>query len=77
MTGYVTSRPAILSMAKLFVLGLVNLPFLDASPLGLRQLTSISKVDGKPPSDPSLWIYLATAVVLVLLGGAFAGLTIA
>ncbi|KAI9672951.1 MAG: hypothetical protein M1817_003115 [Caeruleum heppii] len=32
---------------------------------------------GKPPADPSLWIYLSIAVVLVLLGGAFAGLTIA
>ena len=29
------------------------------------------------PKDSSLWIYLAVAVALVLLGGAFAGLTIA
>jgi hypothetical protein len=29
------------------------------------------------PQDPSLWAYLGTAVALVLLGGAFAGLTIA
>ena len=26
---------------------------------------------------PTLWIYLAVAIALVLLGGAFAGLTIA
>ena len=29
------------------------------------------------PDKPTLWIYLAVAVALVLLGGAFAGLTIA
>jgi metal transporter CNNM len=31
----------------------------------------------KSPDDASLWVYLSTAMVLVLLGGAFAGLTIA
>lgn len=31
----------------------------------------------KEPDDPSLWIYLGTAVALVLIGGVFAGLTIA
>ncbi|KAF2870431.1 hypothetical protein BDV95DRAFT_496690 [Massariosphaeria phaeospora] len=31
----------------------------------------------KSPADASLWIYLSTAMVLVLLGGVFAGLTIA
>lgn len=30
-----------------------------------------------PSDDPALWIYLSVAVGLVLLGGAFAGLTIA
>lgn len=29
------------------------------------------------PEKSTLWIYLAVAVALVLLGGAFAGLTIA
>lgn len=29
------------------------------------------------PTKPTLWIYLAIAIALVLLGGAFAGLTIA
>lgn len=29
------------------------------------------------PDNPDLWIYLGIAVFLVLLGGAFAGLTIA
>lgn len=31
----------------------------------------------KDPADASLWIYLSVAVALVLLGGVFAGLTIA
>jgi len=31
----------------------------------------------KDPKDASLWAYLGVAVALVLLGGAFAGLTIA
>lgn len=33
--------------------------------------------EGKPADDPQLWAYLGTAVALVLLGGIFAGLTIA
>ncbi|KAF2092547.1 DUF21-domain-containing protein, partial [Rhizodiscina lignyota] len=33
--------------------------------------------DPKPADSPSLWAYLGTAVALVLLGGVFAGLTIA
>lgn len=32
---------------------------------------------GKPADDPQLWAYLGVAAALVLLGGAFAGLTIA
>lgn len=31
----------------------------------------------KSPEDPNLWAYLGVAIALVLLGGAFAGLTIA
>lgn len=31
----------------------------------------------KSPEDPTLWVYLGTAIALVLLGGIFAGLTIA
>lgn len=33
--------------------------------------------DPKPADDPGLWVYLGTGVALVLLGGVFAGLTIA
>jgi hypothetical protein len=51
-----------------------NLPRLLAHPLFTLE---DSDVTPKPPNDPSLWIYLGTAVFLVLAGGAFAGLTIA
>ena len=33
--------------------------------------------DDPDPEDASIWLYLGVAAVLVLLGGAFAGLTIA
>lgn len=33
--------------------------------------------DDPDPEDVNIWLYLAIAAVLVLLGGAFAGLTIA
>ena len=35
------------------------------------------KVEPMPAHSPTLWIYIAVALGLVLLGGAFAGLTIA
>ncbi|KAF1998491.1 DUF21-domain-containing protein [Amniculicola lignicola CBS 123094] len=35
------------------------------------------KDDHIPAGDPQLWVYLSVAMVLVLLGGVFAGLTIA
>ena len=67
-----------LSVAKLFMLGIVNLPFLGAAPTGYRPSSSLAKAnDAMPPDSPKLWIYLAVALGLVLLGGAFAGLTIA
>lgn len=40
----------------------------------------VSPLDDEQPNavdDPSLWAYLGVAAALVLLGGAFAGLTIA
>ena len=64
-------------MAKLFMLGF--LPLLRAAPQ-LRGPFKVLAEDEEPPMSPhssSLWIYLAVAIALVLLGGAFAGLTIA
>ena len=64
-------------MAKLFMLGF--LPLLRAAPQ-LRSHVHVFAADEEPPMSPdkpTLWIYLAVAIALVLLGGAFAGLTIA
>ncbi|KAL9580431.1 MAG: hypothetical protein Q9212_004504, partial [Teloschistes hypoglaucus] len=55
---------------------LVALPLLRAAPLSSR---AIAAMEDPPmsPTAPTLWIYIAVAMGLVLLGGAFAGLTIA
>lgn len=58
---------------------LMNLPLLRALALPFSS-TPISRFEedkGASPDDPQLWLYLGIALVLVLLGGVFAGLTIA
>lgn len=50
-----------------------RLPFSFAHPIH----TFDDGLQPKPADDPSLWAYLGVAAALVLLGGAFAGLTIA
>ena len=62
--------------AKL-LMSLAVMPLLRASPINHGFSTASEEETPKPASDPTLWIYLAVAVVLVLLGGVFAGLTIA
>ena len=60
-------------------MALASIPMSYAAPL--LQLTKEhggdDDLEPKPADDPSLWIYLGTAVALVLIGGVFAGLTIA
>ena len=75
--GYPAARPMLLSMAKLFMLGF--LPLLRAAPQLKTPFTVFAEDEEPPmsPTKPTLWIYLAVAIALVLLGGAFAGLTIA
>lgn len=55
------------------------LPVIRAIPVSLNPFHVLAE-DSEPPMSPhkpTLWIYLAVAIALVLLGGAFAGLTIA
>ncbi|KAF2649099.1 DUF21-domain-containing protein [Lophiostoma macrostomum CBS 122681] len=53
-------------------------PLVKALPLVQRAVHVFGDEDlPKDPADASLWAYLGTAIALVLLGGAFAGLTIA
>jgi len=76
--GYVAARPAILGLSKILFVGLAQLSTAAALPLNAAfSIVKKSSDDPKDPEDPSLWIYLSIAIVLVLLGGAFAGLTIA
>jgi metal transporter CNNM len=72
-------RPAILSSVKLLFLSLSQLPGIKAVPIYFSSLEARSKGkdEGMPADSPTLWIYLVIAIGLVLLGGAFAGLTIA
>jgi metal transporter CNNM len=72
--GYTASRPAVFGLAKILCLGISQLSFAGAAPLTSFLYTHEEEPD---PEDASLWLYLTIAMVLVLLGGAFAGLTIA
>ncbi|KIW90559.1 uncharacterized protein Z519_09206 [Cladophialophora bantiana CBS 173.52] len=71
-------RPIVLGLAKILFLSLGQIPIVRAAPVYAAKLfAAAEEQEGKDPDDPSLWIYLTVAAVLVLLGGAFAGLTIA
>ncbi|KIV80678.1 hypothetical protein PV11_08163 [Exophiala sideris] len=76
--SFLALRPMVLGLAKILVLSLGQIPFVQAAPIHASYLFFASdEPEGKDPEDPSLWIYLSVAAILVLLGGAFAGLTIA
>ncbi|KAL8820007.1 MAG: hypothetical protein Q9223_001678 [Gallowayella weberi] len=72
----IQARPAYFSLAKLFVYTFVSLPLLRAAPLRHGPVSAFEEAP-MSPTAPTLWIYMAVAIGLVLLGGAFAGLTIA
>ncbi|KAH6679340.1 hypothetical protein B0J14DRAFT_295917 [Halenospora varia] len=75
--GYGASRTAILGLAKVFFMGLSQASYASAAPvIGILGFAANEKLP-EEPEDPSLWLYLSVAAILVLLGGAFAGLTIA
>lgn len=68
--------PAALSMVKLAAVSLCHFPLSYAAPIFTRAIHTTEE-EGKDPSDPNLYVYLGVAIALVLLGGVFAGLTIA
>ena len=75
---YVSNRPLILGLSKILFVALAQTPLAHAAPLFLTSFAHVQKEpEGKDPEDPGLWLYLGFAAFLVLLGGAFAGLTIA
>ena len=73
--GYSTRRPGAKGLSSVLMLVLSQISHVAASPL--RKYLEKVKEDAPEAEDPSLWLYLLTAAILVLLGGAFAGLTIA
>ncbi|OQE46327.1 hypothetical protein PENCOP_c001G00775 [Penicillium coprophilum] len=72
------ARPLLLSLAKLLLVAVSQIPFAAGAPtFSPLFLSSRDTESPKEPSDPSLWLYLGFSAALVLSGGAFAGLTIA
>jgi metal transporter CNNM len=75
------TRPATAGVAKLLLLGLSQIGRVVGAPV--REYFTSGHGEGpddslpKSPQDPDLWILLTVAMILVLAGGAFAGLTIA
>lgn len=73
-------RTLILALAKVFIRAIGHFPLVQATPihhLKANFLHTQDEPEAKPADDASLWLYLGVAAALVLLGGAFAGLTIA
>jgi hypothetical protein len=71
--------PAISVVLSFILIAIASLPLANAIPVSeaAREVLVLAKPEPKPAEDPSLWLYLTTAALLVLLGGVFAGLTIA
>ncbi len=71
-------RRGVYSLVQLSLAGLLHVGGTWARPLSVRLgLVPFSDAHSVPASLSTLWIYLTVAMFLVLLGGAFAGLTIA
>ena len=77
--NYLSVRGWVLGLGRILLLSLWQLPFGQSSPLHGRGYANTASDEEPPKSaqNPSLWLYLGVAGALVLLGGAFAGLTIA
>ena len=73
--SHVARQSTTLAISKILLVAITQLPITRALPMHLS--TYIVEEGAKSTEDPSLWIYLGVAAALVLLGGAFAGLTIA
>lgn len=77
--GLNARRPAVQGISKLLFLALAQITHVAAAPLKdyIGHAKGAHIKEHPDEEDPSLWLYLAVAAILVLLGGAFAGLTIA
>ena len=72
------SRTIPTTFVRILVILIGCLPRFHASPL-FQSTARLQASAEQPPTaqDATLWVYLAMAAALVLIGGAFAGLTIA
>ena len=78
MNRLIAHQPAVVSIAKLLTFAITRIPLLQAAPVKNGPVRLFEEAgEGVDADSPTLWIYLGVAVGLVLLGGAFAGLTIA
>lgn len=66
-----------LLLAKALLVPLASAAPTISSSLWQRSISTFEEDAPKDADDPNLWVYLGVGVILVLLGGAFAGLTIA
>lgn len=79
--AFASLRPAVLLLARTCLVPLASAAPLTSS-LWTRRSHDLYAFEGdddapKDASDPDLYLYLGIAILLVLLGGVFAGLTIA
>ena len=65
--------PGFLRLTRLLLAGFLHLVTSNAAPIAISE----PSIHTDAAEKAELWIYLSTAIGLVLLGGAFAGLTIA
>lgn len=70
-----SSRPGLHFGLRLALILFANFPRLKSSPL--PTVYDAQDAPGPQLSTPDLWFNMSVAVVLVLVGGVFAGLTIA
>ena len=78
-SGFTASNSGVIAGLRLLLVSIATLPLMRAAPTSHNPFIFFAEDEEPPmsPKAPTLWIYLAVAVALVLLGGAFAGLTIA
>jgi metal transporter CNNM len=73
--GFNNHRTSAQGLAKVLFLVLAQLSHASAAPI--KQFFGFSQAEEPDQEDENMFLYLAVAAALVLLGGAFAGLTIA
>ena len=66
-----------LAISKIFLVAIAQLPYVHGAPLFVTKALFHAQEEEGEVKGPDLALYLGVAAALVLLGGAFAGLTIA